>query len=63
MSKFLSLEWFKEKVDYSIEKVIEKKLDNLINQEEENEISLEVEKPYKNIAFLRLFFFYNFNKS
>ena len=52
MSKFLSLEWFKEKVDYSIEKVIEKKLDNLINQEEENEISLEVEKPYKNIVLV-----------
>ena len=52
MSKFLSLEWFKEKVDYSIEKVIEKKLDNLINQEEENKISLEVEKPYKNIVLV-----------
>jgi hypothetical protein len=52
MSKFLSLDWFKEKVDYSIEKVIEKKLDNLINQEEENEISLEVEKPYKNIVLV-----------
>ena len=35
MSKFLSLEWFKQKVDHSIEKVIEKKLDSLINQEEE----------------------------
>jgi hypothetical protein len=52
MSKFLSLEWFKEKVDYSIEKVIEKKLDTLINQEQENEISLEVEKPYKNIVLV-----------
>jgi len=33
MNKFLSLEWFKNKVDHSIEKVIEKKLDSLIDQE------------------------------
>lgn len=33
MSKFLSLEWFKNKVDHSIERVIEKKLDSLIEQE------------------------------
>lgn len=33
MNKFLSLEWFKNKVDHSIERVIEKKLDNLIEQE------------------------------
>lgn len=37
MSKFLSLEWFKNRVDHSIEKVIEKKLDNLIEQESEKE--------------------------
>ena len=43
MSKFLSLEWFKDKVDHSIEKVIEKKLDALIN--EQNEVS---GKPYNN---------------
>jgi len=35
MSKFLSLEWFKNKVDHSVEKVIEKKLDALINQQDE----------------------------
>jgi hypothetical protein len=33
MNKFLSLEWFKNKVDHSIERVIENKLDNLIMQE------------------------------
>jgi hypothetical protein len=33
MNKFLSLEWFKNKVDHSIERVIEKKLDSLIDQE------------------------------
>jgi len=33
MNKFLSLEWFKNKVDHSIERVIEKKLDSLIEQE------------------------------
>jgi len=36
MNKFLSLEWFKNKVDHSIEKVIEKKLDSLIDQESVN---------------------------
>lgn len=35
MSKFLSLEWFKDKVDHSVEKVIEKKLDALMNQQDE----------------------------
>jgi len=34
MSKFLSLDWFKDKVDHSVEKVIEKKLDALINQQD-----------------------------
>lgn len=33
MNKFLSLEWFKNKVDHSIERVIEKKLDSLIEKE------------------------------
>jgi hypothetical protein len=35
MSKFLSLEWFKNKVDHSVEKVIEKKLEALINEQDE----------------------------
>lgn len=35
MSKFLSLEWFKNKVDHSVEKVIEKKIDALINEQDE----------------------------
>jgi len=35
MSKFLSLEWFKNKVDHSVEKVIEKKLDALMNEQDE----------------------------
>ena len=35
MSKFLSLDWFKNKVDHSVEKVIEKKLDALMNQQDE----------------------------
>jgi hypothetical protein len=34
MSKFLSLDWFKEKIDHSIERVIERKLDSLIEQDE-----------------------------
>lgn len=43
MSKFLSLEWFKNRVDHSIERVIENKLDNLIEQE----LSSEEEKCTK----------------
>ena len=35
MSKFLSLEWFKNKVDHSVEKVIEKKLNTLMNEQDE----------------------------
>ena len=33
MSKFLSLEWFKNRIDHSIERVIESKIDSLIEQE------------------------------
>ena len=36
MSKFLSLEWFKNKVDHSVEKVIEKKLNTLMNEQDED---------------------------
>ena len=39
MSKFLSLEWFKNRVDHSIEKVIEKKLDKLVEEVDNNEFS------------------------
>jgi len=50
MSKFLSLEWFKNKVDHSIEKVIEKKLDKLV-EEVDNDSSPQ-ENPYKTIKLV-----------
>ena len=50
MSKFLSLEWFKNKVDHSIEKVIERKLDKLV--EEVDSDSSPQENPYKTIKLV-----------
>jgi len=37
MSKFLSLEWFKSKVERTTERVIESKLDKLINEIDDNQ--------------------------
>jgi hypothetical protein len=37
MSKFLSLEWFKSKVEKTTERVIESKLDKLINEIDDNQ--------------------------
>ena len=51
MSKFLSLEWFKNKVDQSIERVIEKKLDKIAQQEEDVE-ETSYEKPFMNIKLV-----------
>lgn len=50
MSKFLSLEWFKNRVDHSIEKVIEKKLDKLV-EEVDNDGSPQT-KPYNSIKLV-----------
>lgn len=50
MSKFLSLEWFKNRVDHSIEKVIEKKLDKLV--EEVDSDSSPQTKPYNSIKLV-----------
>lgn len=37
MKKFLSLDWFKEKVESSIDRVISKKIDNLIEESQQEE--------------------------
>lgn len=54
MSKFLSLEWFKSKIERSVENVISKKIDNLIEKmdgEEDNIPSLpEYDRPYKTMT-------------
>lgn len=47
MSKFLSLAWFKSKVEQAVENVISKKIDKLI--EEEDAVQ---EKPYLNIKLV-----------
>lgn len=38
MTKFLSLDWFKEKVESSIDRVISKKIDNLIEESQEEQV-------------------------
>jgi len=50
MSKFLSLEWFKNRVDHSIEKVIEKKLDKLVEEVDNN--NSPQGKPYNSIKLV-----------
>ena len=52
MNKFLSLEWFKNKVDHSIERVIEKKLDSLIDQESESTEEECTEPLYRGIKLV-----------
>ena len=61
MTKFLSLEWFKSKIERSVENVISKRIDNLIdrlqeddlpNTEEADEEDIEYVRPYKNIKLV-----------
>lgn len=49
MSKFLSLDWFKERIDQSIERVIEKRLDSLSEQDESHP---EPKRPYSNLMLV-----------
>ena len=52
MSKFLSLEWFKNRVNHSIDRVIESKLDNLIEQELEGTEEECTEPLYRGIKLV-----------
>lgn len=45
MSKFLSMSWFKNRIENAVEKVITKKIDNLMDQDDEEEEAV-YEKPY-----------------
>ena len=45
-NKFLSLDWFKSKVEMSIDRVIASKLDNLIQEEHKSESQQKYVKPY-----------------
>ena len=53
-NKFLSLEWFKGTAEKAIEKVIANKLENLIEQDEQNDIPecVAKTKPYLNIKLI-----------
>ena len=51
MSKFLSMQWFKSKIEHAVEKAISNKIDNLMDQEDvEEEVSSQ--KPYTNIKLV-----------
>jgi hypothetical protein len=52
MNKFLSLEWFKNRVNHSIDRVIESKLDSLINEESEGEQEQCTEPLYRGIKLV-----------
>lgn len=55
MSKFLSLDWFKEKIERSVEKVVEKKIEKLIDQlgeTDEPPVKDFVDKLYLNIKLV-----------
>jgi hypothetical protein len=45
-NKFLSLEWFKSKVEMSIDRVIESKIESLIQEENKSESQQKYVKPY-----------------
>ena len=49
MSKFLSIDWFKNKVEQAVEKVVSKKIESLMNEEEDIKVE---EKPYKNLKLI-----------
>lgn len=55
MSKFLSLEWFKERIEKSVDKVVEKKLDKLLDKLEDTDENLLTQpkaKLYLNIKLV-----------
>ena len=51
MSKFLSLEWFKGKVEHSIDKVVTSKLEHLMNEEQGQE-NVETLKPFRGVTLV-----------
>jgi hypothetical protein len=50
MSKFLSMQWFKSKIENAVEKAISNKIDKLMEQEDVEDVV--VEKPYINIKLV-----------
>lgn len=53
MSKFLSMQWFKSKIEHAVEKAVSRKIDNLMEQEDNDDVPSEVYgKPYLNIKLV-----------
>ena len=52
MSKFLSMSWFKSRVENAVEKVISKKIDNLMEQDDNEEEVVVYEKPYVTVKLV-----------
>jgi hypothetical protein len=56
MSKFLSLSWFKSKVEQAVEKVITNKIETLMEQDDDNDVpgsDFDIDrKPYLNIKLV-----------
>lgn len=52
MSKFLSLEWFKGKVEHSIDKVVTSKLEHLMNEEEGEQTNAQALSPFRNVMLV-----------
>ncbi len=52
MSKFLSLEWFKGKIEHSIDQVISNKLESLMEEDSKLNSSEPTEKPYVNVKLV-----------
>ena len=52
MSKFLSMQWFKSKIEHAVEKVITNKIENLMEQEDPEVPGSDYDvdrKPYLNV--------------
>ena len=52
MSKFLSMGWFKSRIENAVEKVISKKIDNLMEQDDNEEEVVVYEKPYVTVKLV-----------
>jgi hypothetical protein len=58
MSKFLSMQWFKSRIEHAVEKVITTKIENLMEQEDNDEVPEFTDplgfarKPYLNIKMV-----------
>lgn len=53
MSKFLSMQWFKSKIEHAVEKVIATKIENLMEQEDPgSDYDVDGQVPYLNIKMV-----------